>query len=137
VDALRTKLVAIALTGGLTGAAGAVYVQMHLFIDPTIAFGTAISVEAVLTPIIGGIGTVFGPLLGSFALHAINEVGRHVFGDVPGLTLVLYGVLLVVMVMAMPNGLMGMLRSATQRIRARFGAATPAVSPARTALKEE
>lgn len=116
VNALTTKLLAITLTGGITGAAGAIYVQMNLFIDPTLAYGTSISVEAVLTPIIGGIGTIFGPLLGSFALHGINELGRMVFGDVPGLTLVLYGVLLVVMVMAMPNGIMGLLRTAMQKM---------------------
>jgi branched-chain amino acid transport system permease protein len=110
VSPLKTKLGAIAIAGALTGAAGAIYVQMNLFIDPTIAYGSALSVEALLVPIIGGLGTVFGPLLGSFALHAVNEFGRWLFGEFPGLTLLLYGVLLIVMVMAMPNGLTGLLK---------------------------
>lgn len=136
VDAFRTKLLAIALTGALTGAAGALYVQMNLFIDPTIAYGSSISVEAVLTPIIGGIGTVFGPLLGSFALHGINELGRLVFGDVPGLTLVLYGFLLIAMVMAMPNGLMGLMRAVQQKIASKTGSTSPSPQPAVPVLKE-
>ncbi len=108
VDAFRAKLAAIALSGALAGSAGAVYVQMFLFIDSNIAFGPAMSVEALLVPIIGGMGTIFGPVLGSFALHAIAEIGRLGFGEAPGLNLVLYGILLVLMVLAMPNGLFGL-----------------------------
>jgi branched-chain amino acid transport system permease protein len=118
VNAFRTKLAAIALAGGLTGAGGAVYVQLHLFIDPTIAYGSAISVEAVLVPIIGGIGTIFGPILGSFALHSISELSREIFGEIPGINLVLYGVLLIVMVYAMPNGLVGLLKAVGRRVSA-------------------
>ena len=51
---------------------------------------------------------LFGPLLGAVALHSISEFTRHLIGDVPGISLVLYGVLLVVMVMFMPRGLAGL-----------------------------
>lgn len=116
VDAFRTKLAAIALSGALAGTAGALYVQMFLYIDPSIAYGPAMSVEALLVPIIGGIGTVFGPVLGAFALHAIAEIGRIAFGEAPGLNMVLYGLLLVLMVMFMPNGLFGLGRVTVRRL---------------------
>ncbi|MEK9970755.1 MAG: branched-chain amino acid ABC transporter permease [Ferrovibrio sp.] len=108
VDPFNTKLLAITVSGAIAGSAGAIYVQLFLYIDPNIAYGPAMSVEALLVPIIGGLGTVFGPVLGAFALHAIAEIGRLVFGEAPGLNLVLYGLLLVLMVLFLPNGLFGL-----------------------------
>jgi branched-chain amino acid transport system permease protein len=108
VDPFDTKLRAITASGAIAGSAGAVYVQLFLYIDPNIAYGPAMSVEALLVPIIGGLGTIFGPVLGAFALHAIAEIGRLAFGDAPGLNLVLYGILLVLMVLFLPNGLFGL-----------------------------
>jgi branched-chain amino acid transport system permease protein len=108
VDPFNTKLLAIIASGAIAGTAGAVYVQLFLYVDPGIAYGPSMSVEALLVPIIGGLGTVFGPVLGAFALHAIAEIGRLVFGEAPGLNLVLYGALLVLMVLFLPNGLFGL-----------------------------
>lgn len=108
VDPFNTKLLAITVSGAIAGSAGAVYVQLFLYLDPNIAYGPAMSVEALLVPIIGGLGTIFGPVLGAFALHAIAEIGRLVFGEAPGLNLVLYGLLLVLMVLFLPNGLFGL-----------------------------
>ena len=60
VDAFAVKLGAMVLSAAITAAAGCFYVQYFLFIDSGIAYGTWISIEALLTPIIGGVGTVFG-----------------------------------------------------------------------------
>jgi branched-chain amino acid transport system permease protein len=67
-------------------------------------------------------GTLFGPLLGAAALHALSEVTREVIGDVPGISLVLYGVLLVIMVLFMPRGIASI---AHLRRRKRVPAAAP------------
>ena len=61
VDAARSSSRAMVISGAITAAAGCFYVQYFLFIDSGIAYGTWISIEALLTPIIGGVGTVFGP----------------------------------------------------------------------------
>jgi len=116
VAPFRTKLAAIILSGAFAGSAGAIYVQLFLYIDPNIAYGPGISIEALLVPIIGGLGTIFGPVFGAFALQAIAELGRTVFGEAPGLNLVLYGVLLVVMVLFLPNGLFGLGRTGLGRL---------------------
>lgn len=116
VAPFRAKLAAIVLSGAMTGVVGAVYVQMFLYIDPNIAYGPGISIEALLVPIIGGLGTMFGPLLGALALQAIAEIGRAAFGEAAGLNLVLYGVLLVVMVLFLPNGLFGLGRIGLRRL---------------------
>lgn len=116
VDAFRTKLAAITISAALAGTAGAVYVEMYLYIDPVIAYGPGMSVEALIAPIVGGLGTVFGPVLGSFALQGLAEVGKLGLGQAPGLSLVLYGVLLVLMVIFMPNGLFGLGRVTLGRL---------------------
>ena len=108
VDSFRVKLVAITLSGAMAAAAGVFYAQYFLYLDPGIAYGVGFSVEALLVPIIGGMGTLFGPLLGAAALHAVSELTRELIGEVPGISLVLYGALLVVMVMFLPRGLAGL-----------------------------
>lgn len=107
VNAFRVKMGAILLSGLFSGLAGVFYAQYYLYLDPYIAYGPAISVESLLVPIIGGMGTLFGPLFGAVALHAVAELTREAIGDVPGVSQVLYGTLLVLMVLFMPRGLAG------------------------------
>jgi len=116
IDVFRVKLAAITLSGALMAAGGAFYTQYFLYLDPYIAYGPAVSVEALLVAIIGGMGTLFGPLLGAFTLHLLSELARGVFGDVPGLNMVLYGVLLVLMVKVMPDGLAGLARRVSRHL---------------------
>ena len=87
---------------------GAFYLQYYRYIDPHIAYGPAISVEALLAAIVGGMGTVFGPLLGAAVLHLLGEATRGLLEEAPGANLVAYGVLLVVVIMFLPRGIMGL-----------------------------
>jgi branched-chain amino acid transport system permease protein len=98
VDLLAVKLRAISLSAALTGAAGALYAQYFLYIDSNIAFGTWISVEALLAPIIGGAGTVFGPLIGALILQGLSEGTKMLIGKIPGVDLIIFGVLLILVV---------------------------------------
>lgn len=115
VNVFAIKLRAIALSAALTGLAGAFYTQYFLYLDPTIAYGPKVSIEALLVPIIGGTGTLFGPLLGAAALHTISEITQHVAADAPGLNLAVYGALLVLMVLFMPNGIWGFVSGLRRR----------------------
>jgi len=119
VDTLAVKLKAITLSAGITALSGAFYAQYFLFLDAGIAFGPWISVEALLAPIIGGLGTVFGPVLGALGLHLVSELTRHVTGRVPGVDLVLYGALLVVMVAFARDGLLGLIAKLRLRLAGR------------------
>jgi branched-chain amino acid transport system permease protein len=92
------KLRAISLSAALTGAAGALYAQYFLYIDSNIAFGTWISVEALLAPIIGGAGTVFGPLIGALILQGLSEGTKMLIGKIPGVDLIIFGTLLILVV---------------------------------------
>ena len=109
IDTLKCKLYAIMIMGGMGGAAGTFYAQKYLYIDPPISYSIALSVEMLLVSIVGGLGTVFGPLIGSVVLHVVNEVARH-FIDTPGLSLIVYGVILIFIISYLPNGLVGLFR---------------------------
>ena len=90
--------------------------QYFLFVDSGIAYGTWISIEALLTPIIGGVGTVFGPLIGALAVRALGEGALMITGDAPGLDLVVYGAVLVLVIWFMPRGLTGGLDALRRRL---------------------
>ncbi|MGP1396247.1 MAG: branched-chain amino acid ABC transporter permease [Inquilinaceae bacterium] len=123
VDATRVKLAAITLSGAMAASVGVFYGQYFLYLDPGIAYGVGFSVEALLVPIIGGMGTLFGPLLGALVLHGVDEAAKAATGAAPGLNLALYGVLLVVMLRFLPDGLMGLIARMARRAR------TPAAGP--------
>ena len=107
VNPFNVKMGAIALSGGFMGAAGAFYVQVFQYIDPGIAYGSVTSVEALVAAIVGGIGTVWGPVLGALVLHVLADVTRNLFGQLPGINMVIYGVVLVLIVMFLPRGIAG------------------------------
>jgi branched-chain amino acid transport system permease protein len=114
VDTLTTKLKAITLSAAITAAAGCLYTQKFLYLDAGLAYGPWISVEALLAPIIGGVGTVFGPLIGAFVLLGLGEATKVFFaslfgGALPGSDLVVFGILLILCVAFAPRGMLGLL----------------------------
>jgi branched-chain amino acid transport system permease protein len=117
VDAQRVKLGAITLSAAFTGAAGAFYLQVFQYIDPGIAFGPHVSVEALVGAIVGGMGTLWGPVVGALALHTLADLTRNLFGQLPGLNMVIYGSALVLIVMFAPRGVAGVFQSALRRRR--------------------
>lgn len=109
VDATMVKIAAMTISAAITAAGGCFYAQYFLFIDAGIAYGPWISVEALLAPIIGGIGTVFGPLLGALVVRTLGELTKLMAGDAPGLDLVIYGGVLILVVAFTPRGIAGFL----------------------------
>lgn len=111
IDIVRTKTQALALSGGLTAMAGVVYAQTYLFVDPAIAFGVERSVEMLLAVMIGGAGTVAGPLLGAIALHLVADTTRT-WISTPGFAPMLYGIILLLIIGLLPGGIAGRFRRA-------------------------
>ena len=116
VNATQVKLGAMTISAAITAAAGCFYTQYFLFVDSGIAFGTRMSIEALLTPIIGGAGTVFGPLLGALVVQALGEGAKLVAGDAPGLSLIVYGCILVLVIAFAPRGLIGLVETVRRRV---------------------
>ena len=109
IDVFTEKVKVMLLSGAIGGVGGCFFAQYFLYIDPTIVFGVDKSVEMLLVSMIGGAGTVFGPLIGSVLLALVSE-GTRVLTKLPGLSLVLYGGLLVVIIAYLPNGLIDLFR---------------------------
>ena len=118
IDTLRCKIYAIMIMGAMGGAAGTFYSQKYLYLDPPIAYSIHLSVEMLLVTIVGGMGTIFGPLVGAFVLHTVNEIARH-FIDTPGLSLIVYGLILIIIIGYLPNGLIGAFKKKEKKSESR------------------
>ena len=123
VDTLSVKLVAMAVSAFLTAVGGTFYAQYFTFIDPGLVLGPAVSVEILLRPIVGGPGTLLGPLLGSIVLTPLSEVTRALIRGRPGVDVMVYGALLVVVITFLPGGLVG---AVAPRVPDAGGLAAPA-----------
>jgi branched-chain amino acid transport system permease protein len=107
IDTYKIKVQAMAISGAFGGLAGVLYLQLWLFIDSTVVYGSSISVEALIGPLIGGAGTVWGPLLGTLSLHLLGEMTKHLLPNAPGLNFVLYAIVLIIALRFLPQGLVG------------------------------
>jgi branched-chain amino acid transport system permease protein len=111
VRVARTKRVAFAISAALTAACGTFYAQYVLFIDPESVFPLSLSILICLVAVLGGVGTLWGPLLGAAVLIPLGEVTRiYLGGTGKALDLVIYGALIMVISVVQPAGLVGMLR---------------------------
>jgi len=110
VNTFRAQMIAMAISAGLTAMGGTIYAQYLLYIDPDSTFGVVNSVEIMLRPIIGGPGTILGPLLGSVVLTPLSEITRLAFQSYSGVYLMIYGVILVLVIMFLPDGIIGLAR---------------------------
>lgn len=106
VDVTQTKLKAIMISAFLTAMAGSFHAQYALYIDPSGEFSISLSVLMAVMAILGGVGTVFGPILGAALLVPLQEILRgQLGGQLHGLHLFIYGVLVIIVVMFLPHGI--------------------------------
>ncbi|MCI0547402.1 MAG: branched-chain amino acid ABC transporter permease [Candidatus Rokubacteria bacterium] len=106
IDTFRVKLLAMVVSSFLTGVGGTFYAFYLFSLQPNAVFGIPLSVEIIIRPIVGGAGTVLGPILGSFILTPLGELSRWYFatGNWSGMHLIAYGVLLIAVVLFLPQG---------------------------------
>jgi branched-chain amino acid transport system permease protein len=111
VRVARTKRVAFAISAALTAACGTFYAQYVLFIDPESVFPLSLSILICLIAVLGGVGTLWGPLVGAAVLIPLGEATRiYLGGTGKALDLVIYGALIMVVSVLQPAGLVGMAR---------------------------
>ena len=117
VDALRIKRNIYLISAFLTALAGTFYVQYIYFIDPNIAFSFNVSVEAALVSIVGGIGTLWGPVVGTVLLEATAALLQSwLGGGYGGLQLTVYSLILMAVILYRPAGLIGVLTDIRDRV---------------------
>jgi len=126
VNSTRYLLSAMALSSFLTALGGSFYAQFFRYINPERNMGLDLSIELALMGIVGGQGTVLGPVLGAFLLTPAGEITRATLGGkFPGLHLVIYGLVLIVAMLFLPKGLIQPFRRLLRRAPARSGASKP------------
>ena len=117
VDALRIKRNIYLISAFLTALAGTFYVQYIYFIDPNTAFSFNVSVEAALVSIVGGIGTLWGPVVGTVLLESTSALLQSwLGGGHGGVQLTVYSLILIAVILCRPSGLIGILTDAYDRI---------------------
>ena len=106
VNIAHSKLKAAAISGFLTGIGGTFYAQLILFIDPANIIGAYLAFEIVFIAVIGGRGTLLGPILGSFLLVPVSELTRvYLGGTYFGVHLIVFGAMLIIVMLFLPRGI--------------------------------
>jgi branched-chain amino acid transport system permease protein len=109
INTFRYKMLAILLSSAMTALAGVFFAFYYNNLFPGEIFNIGRSIEMILGPIIGGLGSLFGPILGAFVLTLLGEGLRFAMDalkvDLPGVTQVFYGTCLLAVVMFLPNGI--------------------------------
>ncbi len=133
VRTTRYKLFAAAISAGMTALGGTFYAQFVLFISPEKVFGSHLSVVIAVLCIIGGRGTLWGPLLGALLLLPGEEIARAISGGIVGVDMMLYGLILMIVIRWEPQGLMAIIERAWSRRTGGAPAAPrrPATEPTR------
>jgi branched-chain amino acid transport system permease protein len=110
IDVFRAKMSAVLVSSAMTAVSGVVYAFYQNALFPSQAFDVSRSIELILGPIVGGLGTLMGPILGAFVLTPLGQslialIERVVGHGVPGANLVFYGLALIVIIWFAPGGL--------------------------------
>ena len=103
VNTTLYKIAAYALSAALTGLAGGIYAQWNVFVNQEVAFNINVSIDAILMALIGGLGTIWGPVMGAVVLEFLIQTFAGT-GDTAVLTQIGLGVLLTVAVIFLPRG---------------------------------
>ena len=106
IDTFRWKLKAIVLSGLIAGAIGGFYAVVLLVVTPASVFGMLTSAQALIVALFGGVGSAWGPVIGSAILIPLAEVLQGEFGDkLPGIQGVVYGIAIILVILFAPEGI--------------------------------
>jgi ABC-type branched-subunit amino acid transport system ATPase component/ABC-type branched-subunit amino acid transport system permease subunit len=104
------KLWAFVISAGIAGLLGVVYAQMLFVVTPETLFGIGVSVQAIVVTLVGGVGYVAGPLLGTLIIVPISQALDAKFGSISGASQLVYGLVLIAVVLIIPRGVIDRLR---------------------------
>ncbi|MBI1775555.1 MAG: branched-chain amino acid ABC transporter permease [Proteobacteria bacterium] len=114
IDIFRYRLIAVALSAAMTSLAGVFYAFYYNTLYPEQIFSTERSIEAILAPIVGGIGTLFGPVVGAFLLTLLGRATTWALEAtgmaLPGAKQIIQGLVLLLVIMVLPTGVWPWLR---------------------------
>ena len=109
INTFRWKMLAVANSSAMTSISGVFFAIYYNNLFPEQVFNISRSIEIILGPVIGGVGTLFGPILGAVVLTALSDGLTELLAalgwEIPGIKQVFYGVVLLAVVMFLPNGI--------------------------------
>lgn len=113
IDTTRYKMVAMMISAFLTAICGAFYAQYILYIDPPSVLSLDISIKIVLIAVLGGAGTIIGPILGAAVLIPLSEYSRILLGGTgKGVDLIVFGAMILIISVFQPQGMAGFFKKA-------------------------
>jgi branched-chain amino acid transport system permease protein len=116
VNTTLYKLIAQFISASLTAIGGGFYVMFIMFLDPNRVLSYGFSIEIMLYAVMGGMGTVWGPVMGAMVLYPMNEMLRTTLGTTfAGLSPAIYGLILMLIVYYMPKGVLPWISTLYQR----------------------
>jgi branched-chain amino acid transport system permease protein len=120
VNIARYKQVALSISAFFTAIGGSLYAQKELYVDPNSVLSTALSIKMALVAILGGVGTLFGPVIGAVVLTSIEEFSRIIFGGTgSGIDTIIYAALIIAVAVFYPTGIVGWWQGVHRRWMAR------------------
>ena len=120
VDSTKTMLLTFVLSAAFTAIGGTLFAQYIMFIEPNSVIGLANSTDFILISIIGGLGTAFGPFVGSLLLTPLSNLLRGYLSGVSGLHGLIFGLVLVFILLIKPDGVLPQLKILSNRIYSKF-----------------
>ena len=136
IDTWKWKMRALMLSGAIAAAAGGFYAVVLLVVTPESVFGMLTSAQALIVTLFGGVGTVWGPVIGASILIPLSESLQAELGDkLPGIQGVVYGLAIILIILLAPEGIYWRVRDRLVRRRvAALPSALPAAAPAAVEL---
>lgn len=121
VNVFQYKLISFAISSVFAGLAGVCYVHFFRHVDPTV-WTAALSLNLIALVVIGGAATVGGAVVGSVVMHGLPELlkGMPIIGEIPGVPLLIVGILMAIMLIFYPRGLIHIPRDIANFVQKRF-----------------
>jgi branched-chain amino acid transport system permease protein len=121
VNTARYKATALLLTAAMEGIGGGFYVMYTTLVEPPLVFALGFNVELLTAPLIGGLGTLIGPILGAILNKPVVDLLRGSLAGIrAGTTLIVYGAFLIVFILFLPRGVAGLAHDVYQWFRRRY-----------------
>jgi branched-chain amino acid transport system permease protein len=124
----RQRLIIVSISGAMASGAGAINAWYGGYLDPDVAFTLHNTILAQIAPILGGIHTIAGPVIGSIAIVALAEGTRIWFGNMEGVSQLTFGLVLVICILFLPKGIGGLIKRRSEGAVPRSPAIRPAAS---------
>ena len=136
IQTIRWKLKAITLSGAMAGVAGGFYAVVLLVVTPPAVFGMLVSAQALIVAMFGGVGTVWGPVIGAIVLVPLSEILHAQLGNIiPGIQGVVYGIAIVAVILLAPEGVFWKIKDVISR-RLSYAAVVSEKQPVASTIAE-